>query len=242
MAFHIDVLDWESTYFDLDLDEVLVPIHEAAITRLHEIHSGAERGAQEDIRVAEAAEHEDECQFARDLAREEGKRAREREQVVGWLALVDLVMVFHLKIGRLIGVLTRIAELRGIAPTLNCARRSRPEAGKGGWLLKLSDQYRRLGIDLESNPAFRVIQELVLARNDVEHNGGKLGQNYHRLFPNPRFSDGEKKTIVFSNQDFGESVRLLKEYVEWIVRELKHLRDGEKPLGPLQQPRPRLSY
>lgn len=239
IPFHVDTLDWEATYFDLDLDEVIVPIHEAAVTRLHEIHSDAEGNAQEEIRAAEVAEQEDEHQFAQDLAKEEEKRAREREQVVGWLALVDLVMVFHLKLGRLLEVLTRIADVRGIAPTMDIARRG-SQKGKNGWLLSLSDEYRKLGIDLTSNSAFKVIQELVLARNDVEHNGGKLGKSYHVLFPDPKFSNGE--TIVFSNQDFGESAKLLKEYVEWIVRELKHLRDNEEPLGPLQRPRPRLYY
>jgi hypothetical protein len=240
IPFPIDTLDWQSTYFDLDLDEVIVPIHEAAVTRLHEIHSDAERRAQEGIRAAEVAEHADERQFAQDLANAEENRAREREQVVGWLALVDLVMVFHLKLARLFQVLTRIAEMRGIVPTPDVERRGRQKGEKTSWLLSLSHQYRRLGIDLTSNPAFTAIQELVLARNEVEHNGGKLGQSYHQLFPNPRFSDGE--TIVFSNQDFGESVKLLKGYIEWIVREVKQVRDGEKPLGPLQRPRPRLSY
>jgi hypothetical protein len=240
IPFHIDLLSWESTYFDLDLDEVIVPIHEAAVTRLHEIHSDAELKAQEEIRAAEMAEHEDEHQFSRDMANEEEKRAREREQVVGWLALMDLVMVFHLKLRRLLEVLTRIAEAPGMAQALDNPQRGKKEGEKPGWLFSLSDQYRRLGIDLASKPEFTVIQELVLARNDVEHNGGKLGTSYQRLFPHPKFSNGE--TIVFSNQDFGESVKLLKEYVRWIVCELKHLQDGEKPLDPLQRPRPRICY
>ena|ERR1017187_1647138 len=68
ISFHLDPLDWESTYFDLDLDEVIVPIHEVAVTGLLKIHSDAEGIAQEGIRAAEVAEHEDEHQFARDLA------------------------------------------------------------------------------------------------------------------------------------------------------------------------------
>jgi hypothetical protein len=45
-----------------------VPIHEVAVTGLLKIHSDAEGIAQEGIRAAEVAEHEDEHQFARDLA------------------------------------------------------------------------------------------------------------------------------------------------------------------------------
>jgi len=238
--FHIDRLDWEATYFELDLDEVIVPIHEAAVTRLHEIHSDAEHAAREEIRGAELADDEAEHQFALDLAKEEKKRAQERERVVGWLALVDLVMVFRLKVNKLLKMVTRIADARGIRQASGTEQRGNKSRRRTVWLFPLADKYRRFGIDLKSNPAFTVIHELVLARNDVEHEGGTLGQIYHEYFPNPRFSDGE--TIVFSNQDFRESVKLLKEYVDWIVREVRQFRDGEKPLGPLQKPRPRLRY
>jgi hypothetical protein len=78
----------------------------------------------------------------------------------------------------------------------------------------------------------------VLAGSSVKHAAGKPTESYRKAFSRQRFVDGEG--IVFSNQDFKESIESLREFVEWVVREIKQRRDGKEFVGPLQQPRPKL--
>ncbi|MBZ5670189.1 MAG: hypothetical protein LAO04_10720 [Acidobacteriia bacterium] len=232
----IDLLDWEATQFDLDLNEVIVPIHEAAVTSLQAVHYDGERAAQEAIREADAAGNEGESQLEWDLAKVEIGRAKERERVIGWLALVHLAIVLELKLNNLYDFLERISLEQGRRATaLRGNRRTRSEKN---WLRKLSDKYHLYGVHLESHPKFSFIDELVFACNAVKHSAGKPGGNYRRAYPDWRFVDGE--LVVFSNRDFKDSVDSLREFVEWVVRELKHRRDGQIPVGPLQRPRPSL--
>lgn len=246
----IDLLDWEATQFELDLIEVIVPIHEAAVTSLQAIHYDGEGVAQEQIREADAAADEGESQLARDMANEEEKRARERERVIGWLVLLHMGIVLELKLRKLYDLLEKIFSKEGRRAT--AVGGNRGTRSEKNWLRKLSDKYRRYGVQLESHPKFNFIDELVFACNAVKHNSGKLGESYLKAFPKPRFVQSKDEGpepkyvhrkdehIVFSIRDFRDSVESLREFVEWVVREIKHRRDGQKPVGPLQQPRPRL--
>jgi len=229
----VDLLEWEATQFDLDLKELIVPIHEAAVTSLQAVHYDGERAAQEAIREADAAGDEGEWQLERDLAKLEKERAIERERVIGWLALVHLAIVLELRLNNLYDFLERISLEPGRRATaLRGNRRTRSEKN---WLRKLSDKYQQYGVNLDSHPKFSFIDEVVFACNAVKHSGGKPGENYRRAYPDWRFVDGEH--ICFSNKDFKDSVDSLREFVEWVVRELKYRRDGQIPVGPLQRPR-----
>lgn len=233
---HIKLLDWEATQFDLDLKEVIVPIHEAAVTSLQAVHYDGERAGQEAIRQADAAGDEGEWQLERDLAKVEKERAKERERVIGWLALVHLAIVLEQKLNNLYEFLEQISLKQGRCAT---ALRGKQRTGRDkNWFSKLADKYQQYDLNLDSHPKFSLIDELVLASNAIKHSAGKPGENYRRAFPDWRFVDGEH--ICFSNQDFKDSVDSLREFVEWVVREIKHRRDGQIPLGPLQQPRPSL--
>ena len=233
---HIDLLDWEATQFELDLNEVIVPIHKAALTSLQAIHYDSEGMGQEQIREADAAADECESQLARDMANEEEKRARERERVVGWLVLLHMGIVLELRLRELYDILEAISLKQGrIATAVHGSRRAR---GEKTWLRKLLDKYQRYGVRLDTHPKFNFIDELMFACNAVKHTAGKTGETYRKAFRNPRFVDGED--ILFSNRDFKDSIESLRDFVEWVVREIKHRRDGQKPAGPLQQPRPRL--
>jgi hypothetical protein len=114
---HTDLLDWEATQFELDLREVIVPIHEAAITSLQAVHYDAEAASQEQARDAEAAGDECGWDLARNMASEEEKRARERERVIGWLVLLHMGIVLELKLRRLYELLEAISLKRGVQPT-----------------------------------------------------------------------------------------------------------------------------
>jgi len=236
-TIHIDLFDWEATQFDLDLNEVIVPIHEAAVTTLQAVHYDGERAAQEAIRQADAAGDEGQWQLQRDMANVEKERAIERERVIGWLALLHLGIVLELKLNNIYDFLESVSLEQGRRAT--ALPRNRRARGEKHWLRKLSDRYQQYGVNLDSHPKFSLIDEMVFACNAVKHSAGKPGENYRRAYyPDWRFVDGEH--ICFSNKDFKESVDLLRDFVEWLVRELKHRRDGQTPVGPLQRPRPTL--
>lgn len=235
-SMHIDLLDWEATQFELDLDEVIVPIHEAAVTSLQAVHYDGERAAQEAIRQADTAGDEGEWQLEHDMAKVEKERAIERERVIGWLALLHLGIVLELKLNNLYEFLERISLKQARRAT--ALRRNRRTRSDKHWLRKLSDRYQQYDVNLDSHPKYSLIDEMVFACNAVKHSAGKPGENYRRAYPNRRFVDGEH--ICLSNKDFKESVDSLRDFVEWVVRELKHRRDGRVPDSPLQRPRPRL--
>jgi hypothetical protein len=234
--FHIKLLDWEATQFDLDLKEVIVPIHKAAVTSLQGVHYDGELALQEAILEAEAAGDEGQWQLEQDMAKVEKKRAIEREQVIGWLALLHLGIVLELKLNKLYDLLEGISLEQGRrAIPMRGNRRTRSERH---WLRKLSDRYQQYGVSLGTHPKFSLIDEMVFACNAVKHSAGKPGENYRNAHPDCRFVDEE--LIVFSNKDFKDLVDSLREFVEWVVREIKHRRDGQIPVGPLQRPRPTL--
>jgi len=235
-TMRMDLLDWEATQFGLDLDEVIVPTHEAAITSLHAVHYDVEGTSHEQVREAEAAGDEGEWQLALNMAGEEEKRARERERIVGWLVLLHMGIVLELKLRKLYEILRTISLKQGTPP----ARTQGQKRGRGGntWFRNLLAEYGRFGVNLDSHRVFNFVDEMVFACNSVKHNAGKPTEAYRKFFPHQRFTDGEG--IVFSNLDFREAVGSLKEFVEAVVREIKQRRDGKKPVGPLQRPRPRL--
>jgi hypothetical protein len=229
MRLRLDRLRWEYEEFKVQLDEILVPFHEAAITELQNFHSAKEEEFQEAIRNAESDEGE--WQLQRDYARVEKARAGERERLTGWLALVYLVSLLHFTLNRLKSVVDSVYPPRG------------KYKGKS-WLERLTNEYQgRFGIDLKSHHDFPFIRELVLARNAVEHNGGKPTEDYLEIC-RPRFLQRlekveffrlkEEQVIVFSNRDFKESVQLTDKYVDWVVRELIRVREGQRPTGPLR--------
>ena len=96
---------------------------------------------------------------------------------------------------------------------------------------------------MKSHRDFPFISELVLARNVVEHNGGRPTEDYLKIC-NPRFLQKlekveffrlkEEQGIVFSNRDLKESVRFVDKYLDWVVRELIRVREGQRPTGPLR--------
>jgi len=232
----MELLDWEATQFDFDLKEVIVPIHEVAVTTLQAVHYDGERAAQEAIRQAGVAGDEGGWQLELDMARVEKERAIERERVIGWLALLHLAIVLEQKLNKLYGFLEQISLKQGRRATaLRGKQRTGPDRN---WFSKLADKFQQYDVNLESHKKFSLIDELVFASNAVKHSAGKQGENYDRVYPQSRFVD--KKLIVFSNKDFKDSVHSLKEFVEWVVREIKHRRDGQISLGLLQQPRPSL--
>jgi hypothetical protein len=233
---HIDLLDWEATQFALDLKELIVPIHEAAVTSLQAVHYDGEHAAQEAIRQAGAAGDEGEWQLEQDMAKVEKERAIERERVIGWLALVHLGIVLELKLNNLYDFLERMSLQQGRRAT--ALRRNRRTRSEKHWLRKLSDRYQQYDVNLDSHPKYSLIDEMVFACNAVKHSDGKPGENYRKAYPDWRFVDGEY--ICFSNKDFKESLDSLRNFVEWVVRELKYRRDGERSVGQLQRPRPRL--
>lgn len=229
MRLRLDRLRWEYEEFKVQLDEILVPFHEAAITELQNFHSAKEEEFQKAIRNAESDEGE--WQLQRDYARLEETRAGERERLTGWLALGYLVSLLHFTLTRLKSALDSVHPPRG------------KYKGKS-WLERLANEYeRRFGIDLKSHDDFPFIRELVLARNAVEHNGGKPTEDYLEIC-RPKFLQNlekieffrlkEEQVIVFSNRDFKESVQLTDKYLEWVVRELIRVRDGQRPTGPLR--------
>jgi hypothetical protein len=235
-SIRIELLDWEATQFYFDLKEVIVPIHEVAVTTLQAVHYDGERAAQEAIRQAGVAGDEGGWQLELDMARVEKERAIERERVIGWLALLHLAIVLEQKLNKLYGFLEQISLKQGRrATTLPRNRRAR---GEKNWLRKLAEKYKQYDVNLDSHPAFSLIDELVFACNAVKHSAGKPEENYRRAYPDLRFVDGD--LIVFSNKDFKDAVDALREFVEWVVRELKQRRDGQMPAGPLQRPRPSL--
>ena len=199
------------------------------ITELQNFHSAKEEEFQEAICNAESDEAE--WQLQRDYARLEKTRAEERERLTGWLALGYLVSLLHFMLIRL-------------KSTLDSAYP--PEATYKGnsWLERLTNEYQaRFGIDLKSHHDFPSVRELVLARNAVEHNGGKPTDDFLEIC-GPRFLQKlekveffrlkEEQVIVFSNRDFKESVQLINKYVDWVVRELIRVKEGQRPTGPLR--------
>lgn len=232
---HIKILDWEATKFHLDLDEVIVPIHEAAVTTLQSVHYDGERAAQEAIRQADAAGDEAEWQLERDMAGVEKERALERERVIGWLALLHLAIVLEQKLNKLYEILELICLKQGKRAT--ASRRKQRTGRDKNWFSTLADKYRQYDVSLERHQKFSFIDELVFACNAVKHSAGKPGESYRRAYPDSRFV--EKELIVFSNKDFKDSIASLTEFVEWAVREIEERREGKISLGPLQRPRPR---
>jgi len=222
MGPRFDFLAYEASEFNSELDDVTAQIHEAATIRLQETYHELLSAADKCVREAEALDDHAEWDVARQLRQLEERRAIERERVVGWLALIFIVILLDLKLKKLKARLDMTHPARG------------PYRGKG-WLDKLTDEYReRFGIDLRSNgTAFSFIEELVLARNSVVHNGGKPSKEYLREFTKPRLVD-EQGAILFSNKHFKEAVQVLKDYVDWLVRELIYICRGERVAGPLR--------
>jgi hypothetical protein len=231
MRLRFDPLAWEYEEFKMQLDQVLVPFHEAAIIELQKIHSEKEEALREAMSEPAKLGDEGEWQLQRDYQRLEGQIAKERERLSGWLALVYLVIILDLKLEKLKSLLDE----------------SRPPTGKyqgKSQLERTIDEYqKRFDIHLESHPNFPFIRELVLARNAVVHNAGKPTNDYLKL-PNPHFLDKIEKVefvhltelhlIVFSNQHFKESLRHLEEFMDWLVRALIYVRSGHRPVGPLR--------
>jgi hypothetical protein len=229
MRLRFERLRWEYEEFKVQLHEILVPFHEAAVTELQNFHSAKEEEIQEAIRNAESDEGE--WQLQRDYARLEKTRAGERERLTGWLALGYLVSLLHFTLNRLKSALDSVYPPRG------------KYKGKS-WLERLTNEYQgRFGIDLTSHHDFLYVRELVLARNAVEHNGGQPTEDYLEVC-RPRFLRKlekveffrltEERVIVFSNRDFKESVQLVDKYMDWVVRELIRVHEGEIPTGPLR--------
>lgn len=232
MRLRFDRLAWEYEEFKTQLDEVVVPFHEALIIELQKIHSEKESALQKLIHEAEVEDDEAEWQLQHDYSKLEKERAKERERVSGWLALVYLVSLLHFTLDKVKSVLDRTHP---------------PDERYNGksWLDRIINEYqKRFGLNLEDFREFALVRELVVARNAVEHNAGGpttdyLGLPQRRLliekiqrveFLNLR----EQEVIAFSNQGFKESLRILDEFVDWIVRELIRLRDGKRPDGPLR--------
>jgi hypothetical protein len=231
MRLVFNPLAWEYEEFKTQLEEVALPFHEAAIIELQKIHSEKEEALQQSIREAELEDDESEWQLQHDYARIEKERAKERERVSGWLALVYLVSLLHFKLDKLKSILDETHP---------------PEKKYEGksWLDKTINEYqRRFRVNLEEFREFGSVRELVLARNAVEHNGGRPTEDYLRL-PQPRFLEKierveflnlrEQDVIVFPNQHFRETLRMLDEFVDWVVRELIFVRGGKRPVGPLR--------
>jgi len=231
MRLIFNPLAGEYEEFKTQLEEVALPVHEAAIIELQKIHSEKEEALQQSIREAELEDDESEWQMQHDYARIEKARAKERERVSGWLALVYLVSLLHFTLDKLKSILDETHP---------------PEKKYEGksWLDKTINEYqRRFRVNLEDYREFGSVRELVLARNAVEHNGGRPTEDYLRL-PQPRFLERterveflclrEQDIIVFSNQHFRETLRMLDEFVDWVVRELIFLRGGKRPVGPLR--------
>lgn len=231
MRLSFNPLAWEYEEFKTQLEEIVLPFHEAAIMELQKIHSEKEEELHQLIHQAELEGDESEWQFQHDYAREEEKRAKERERVSGWLALVYLVSLLHFKLDKLKSILDEPYP---------------PEKKYKGksWLDRAINEYqKRFRVNLENYPRFESIRELVLARNAVEHNAGRATKDYRRL-PQPRLLEKiesveflslrEQDVIVFSNLHFKESLRILDEFVDWVVRELILVRRGKRPVGPLR--------
>jgi hypothetical protein len=231
MRVRFEPLAWEYEEFKFQLDQVLRPFHEAAIVELQKIHSQREKELQEAMREADQVGDEGEWQLQRDYARLEEETAKERERLSGWLVLVYLVILLNSKLDRLKSFLDR----------------SHPPKAKytgKSWLEKMKNEYRaRFGIDFQGHPQFPLIQEVVIARNAVVHNAGKPTREYLAL-PKRRFLEKitkvdfvnlkEQEVIVLSNRDFKEILMVLDEFMDWLVRELRCVRDGRRPVGPLR--------
>ena len=203
--------------FHRRLYELAQRMHEASVIRLQEISSDL---VKDFAQQAETAPDEADWQLALDCGKAEEETARERERSVGWLFLIYLVILHR-------------STLKALThPFEDTHPREGNYEGKSD-LGRLCDEYRkRFSIDLGNGPKFSVIEQLVLARNCVEHNDGKPTRDYLDRFPERPFvaADG---TIAFSNQDFAATLNILDVYIDWLTRELMLVRDGFRPDGPL---------
>jgi hypothetical protein len=220
-----DPLGSEYVEFESALDKVLAPFHEIAVVGLQG------KGFEEDETIKELfsqAETTEERLHDEEWERKLNKEVtQDRERLVGWLTLVDLVMLVELKLHTLKSYFDK----------------SHPP-NKGGYkgksaLSRLAVEYeKRFGIKLDDNQEFGLVKELVLARNAVMHNGGKPTNEYRTgrfvgKFRSWKHRD-KQDVIVFSNQDFKDSLGTLKQFMDWLVRELMVLRYGDRPEGALR--------
>ncbi len=214
------------------LGEQLVPFHEASVVGLQSTHSEKEEEIQ--VKSDEAAKQDDEAewQLQRDFGKLEKERARGREMLAGWFALVYLVSLLHLTLN----ILKRILDETHPPNAADYKGKS--------WLDRITDEYRqRFRINLESHANFPFLRQLVLARNAVEHDGGRATEEFMKI-ANPLFvakiervvwlEKKEQDVIIFSNQLFKDSVKQLDEFMDWAIRELILVQSGRRPDGPLR--------
>jgi hypothetical protein len=198
----------EASDFRMDLDELVVPLHETARKGLAPLHKERVRRATEDLL---ATGQEQDAQQASQLEGWEEERAEERYRILGCLMISYLVLML-------------MAKLRDLKSHFDKSRP--PDARYEGksHLDRLVNEYKqRLGVDLEASPIdFGRVRELVLARNSVMHNDGWPDEEYKAHFPEQRYIDDIGKINV-SDQHFAEDLDHLKKFVGWLVNQLTPL-------------------
>lgn len=216
MGFRLDPIVFECLGFKQDLDDLVYETYSHSFVRLREILEETLRRCERDIG---AARDEYESGVAYQVRDWEDERGRERERVLGGLAICYMVAMLEATLRRLKGYFDK----------------SHPPAGnylgKSLFMKTVAEYEARFKLDFTSAPVkLTDIEELVLARNCILHNEGVPDPQFRGKFPRSRYIDAghvdEEDRIRFSDELVRNAIAQSKLWVHWLTDELIRFRDS----------------